>query len=102
MIFLVVLIVALIIANILVSVSRNRRASERGFTNPQLGYSEEPEVVITKVDELKENNALIQGSLQATNKKLDLLNERLSMVEKIVMNMVQKKLDNETDDQTKY
>ena len=104
LIFLVVLIVALIIANIVVFVSKGRKTSpnERGFTNTELDYVHEPEVVTTKVNELRENNALIQGSLQATNIKLEMLNERGASVEKIVMNMIQAKLDDETEDQTKY
>ena len=99
LIFLIVLIVALIIANILVSVSKRRKTIERAFVNPTLEYSNEVEVMPTKIDELRENNALLQGSLQATNRKLDMLNERVSLVEKIVMNMVQKKLDEDTDDE---
>jgi len=99
LIFLIVLIVALIIANILVSVSKRSKTIERAFVNPTLEYSNEVEVMPTKIDELRENNALLQGSLQATNRKLDMLNERVSLVEKIVMNMVQKKLDEDTDDE---
>jgi flagellar basal body-associated protein FliL len=109
-VFLVILIVALIIANILVSVSRQRKRHERGFANTdiesdsstEMSYSETPEVLTNPVDELKENNALLQGSLQATNKKLDLLNDRVSSMEKVLMNLVQKKLDDETSDETHY
>jgi len=102
LIFLFVLIVALIIANILVSFSMERKAksNEKGFANPPLEYVEEPEVVSASVANLQENNALLQGSLQATNKKLELLNERVANIEKIVMSMIQKRLDDETNDET--
>ncbi len=96
-VFLIILVAALIIANILVSISRQRRteekilSAEKGLINPSLNYVE-PEV-ITHVQNLNENTALMQGSILATNKKLELLNERVSLIEKIVTQLVEKKIN---------
>jgi len=95
-VFLIILVMTLIIANILVSISKQRReeeknfTSEKGFANPSLNYIE-PEV-ITHVQNLNENTALMQGSIAATNKKLELLNERVSIIEKIITQLVEKKI----------
>ena len=89
LVFLVILIVALIIANILISFIKPRR-SERAFLNPT--ETEEPEV-IDKVNYLHENTTLMRGSLTATNKKLDMLNERMNSLEKVVMKIVEEKIN---------
>jgi|GEM_PF-1512160 len=95
-VFLIILIMALVIANILVSASRQRKeeeknfAAEKGFANPSFNYIE-PEV-ITHVQNLNENTALMQGSISATNKKLELLTQRVSIIEKIMTQLVEKKI----------
>jgi len=95
-VFLIILIMALILANILVSASRQRKTeansytAERGFANPALNFVE-PEV-ITHVQNLNENTALMAGSIAATNKKLELLNERVSVIEKVMSQLVEKKI----------
>ena len=91
-VFLIVLIMALIIGNLLISVVRPRRKAERGFANPSTDYAEVPEV-IEHMQNLHENTALIQGSLQATNRKIDLLNNRVIALEKVVTELVQEKIE---------
>ena len=94
LVFLVILIITLIIANILVSAAYPRK-SERGFVEPFLNKEEtiQPEV-IDNINDIKENNMLIQGSLQTTNKKLEMLHERISSLEKVVITMVENKVSN--------
>jgi LPS O-antigen subunit length determinant protein (WzzB/FepE family) len=88
LVFLIILIAALIIANIMVSLLEPKK-SEKAFINPL--EPEEPEV-IEQMNNLHENTALMRGSLNATNKKLDMLNERVNSLEKIVMTMVEEKI----------
>jgi len=82
---------ALIIANILVSTAKPKKSQEKGFTNPSTEIVETPEV-IEKMQDLHENNMLVQGSIQATNKKIYLLNERVSALEKAVSSIIEKKI----------
>lgn len=90
-VFLIILIMALIIANILVSALRPKKNTEKGFVNPYSSEEYEPEVV-SKIEDLHENTALMQGSLTATNKKIELLNQRLLMLEKVVLTLTSEKL----------
>jgi len=83
---------ALIIANILVSTTKPKKSQEKGFANPSPETVETPEV-IEKMQNLHENSMLVQGSIQATNKKIYLLNERVSALEKAVTSMIEKKID---------
>ncbi len=98
-VFLIVLIMALIIANILVSAVKPKRNYERGFANPTYEIVEEPEVIQT-IGDLKESTSLMQGSVNATARKLDIINERLNNLEKVVMELVEKKIKehNEEDE----
>lgn len=91
-IFLFVLVVALIIANMLITAAYPKK-SEKGFVEPfQDSEAIQPEV-IENLNDIKENNMMIQGSLQATNKKVEMLNERLATLEKVVITMVEKKIN---------
>jgi len=92
-VFLIILIVALIVANLLIKVSKPRK-QERGFANPSSDFAEDPEV-IEKVENIHENTALIQGSLQATNRKIEMINDRLSTLEKVVMTVVEGKISSQ-------
>jgi len=87
-VFLIVLIIALIIANILISVARPKN-NEKGFAYPP-EETLEPEVVN---DSYNENALMIQGAITATNKKLDLLNQRVITLETIIATLVQEKID---------
>lgn len=90
-VFLIVLIMALIIANMLVSVARPSKSEEKGFLNPYFDSAEVPEV-IEKIDDLHENTAMIKGALNATNQKLDLLNQRVSTLEQVVTTLSSEKI----------
>jgi hypothetical protein len=96
LIFLLILVVALVIANVLVSIAKPKKRSEKGFANPttEIEHYENPEIV-EKVENLTENTALIQGSLQATNKKLDMLNQRVSTLEQVLIAVGKDKLGKE-------
>ena len=93
-VFLIVLIMALIIANMLVSIAKPRKGEEKGFANPYYESAEIPEV-IEKIDGLHENTALIKGALSATNQKLELLNQRVSTLEKVLMTLSIEKIRDE-------
>ena len=92
LVFLFILVITLIIANILVNAAYPKK-SEKGFVEPFRNEEEtiHPEV-IDNINDIKENNMIIQGSLQATNKKVEMLNERISTLEKVVITMVEKKV----------
>ena len=92
-VFLVVLVVALIIANMLITTAYPKR-NEKGFVEPFNDQETLHPEVIDNITEIKENNMIIQGSLQATNKKVEMINERLATLEKVVITMVEKKIDN--------
>ena len=102
LVFLIILIMVLIIANMLLSISRNRPSAneEKGFTTPPLGY-EEPEVVSeeeTRTQEMvptssEENPLIIAGAIKATNKKIELLTSRVGTLEKVVTHLVEKKIE---------
>lgn len=92
LIFLIILIITLIIANILVNAAYPKK-SERGFVEPFENDEIIHPEVISNIQEIKENNMIMQGSLQATNKKVEMLNERLSTLEKVIITMVEKKVN---------
>lgn len=84
---------ALIIANMLVSIAKPMKGEEKGFANPYFDYAEVPEV-IEKIDGLHENTAMIRGALTATNQKLELLNQRVSTLEKVIMTLSVERIRN--------
>lgn len=90
-VFLIVLIMALIIANMLIGLARPRHTEEKGIVDPYGDFAEVPEV-IEKIDNLHENTSVIKGSLAATNQKLDLLNQRVSTLENVVMTVTAQKI----------
>jgi hypothetical protein len=81
----------LILANILISASRSRRFEEKGFANPSAEFVESPEV-IENIQSIHENTGLIQGNITATNKKIEMMNDRLTTLEKVVMTLVEEKV----------
>ena len=93
-VFLIVLIMALIIANMLISVAKPNKTKEKGYANPYYEDVQIPEV-IDKIDYLHENTALIKGTLTATNQKIDLLNNRVSTLEKVVTAISAQKIKEE-------
>lgn len=92
-VFLIVLIIALIIANMLISTAYPKK-TEKGFVKVFEDQETITPEVIDNITQIKENNMMIQGSLQATNKKVEMINERLATLEKVMITMVEKKLEN--------
>jgi len=92
-VFLFVLVVALVIANMLITVAYPKK-NEKGFVEPFEDRETIHPEVIDNISEIKENNMIIQGSLQATNKKVEMINERLATLEKVVITMVETKINN--------
>ena len=94
-IFLIVLIVALILANIFIRIIRKDRKPH---------YLKEPVVqsasvtivpeVITHLEGIHEKNAMVEGNLSATSRKLELVNERVGNLERAVSEMAEIKLAN--------
>jgi hypothetical protein len=95
-VFLIVLAIALVLANILITAAYPKK-NEKGFVEPFNNNNNntnevfQPEV-IDNITQIKENNMIIQGSLQATNKKVEMINERLATLEKVIITMVEKKI----------
>jgi hypothetical protein len=87
-VFLIVLIIALVLANLLVSVAREKK-NEKGFAYPAEN-TYEPEVI--RNDDYQETAIILQGAVNATNKKIELLNQRLSTLEKVVLEIVDEKV----------
>jgi len=99
-IFLVVLIVALILANIFVRILRKDKKPH--YLKEQNTVTVRNEIipeVITHIETIHEKNALVEGNLSATNRKLGLINERVANLEKAVSEMAEIKIgDNKTVD----
>ncbi len=93
-IFLVVLIVALILANIFVRILRKDRKPH--YLKEQTAVAQNSTMVpeiITHIETIHENHALVQGNLSATNNKLNLINERVGNLEKAVSGIVETKIN---------
>lgn len=92
-VFLIVLIMALIIANMLVSAAKPKKTAQSGLDGGEGGESiaQVPEV-IEHLENIHENTALIKGGLAATNQKIELLNKRVSTLEKVTMTLTAQKL----------
>jgi len=90
-VFLIVLIMALIIANVLVSAARPRKSAEKGFANTATEYIDDPEV-LQAMQNVHESTAMLHGSIHAVNAKLNLLNERVTTLEKVVSGMINEKI----------
>lgn len=91
-IFLFVLAVALVIANILIGAAYPKK-NQKGFVEPFENEETLHPEVVNNINDIKENTMIIQGSLQATNKKVEMLNERLATLEKVVITMVENKIN---------
>ena len=78
-------------ANIFGERSNTLEKSERGFVEPFLNKEEtiQPEV-IDNINDIKENNMLIQGSLTKHKQKSRNANERIFNSKKVVITMVEK------------
>lgn len=92
-VFLFVLIVTLVIANILIGAAYPKKG-EKGFVEPFENEETLHPEVVNNLNDIKENTMIIQGSLQATNKKVEMINERLATLEKVVITMVESRIEN--------
>ena len=96
-VFLVVLIVALIMANVLIVVLKPKKNYQKGFLNPGFEYESQRDVgaveVITETESKSEETALMNGSIKSMNQKMSLLNTRLLNLEKAVSALVKEKID---------
>ena len=97
--YLAVFIVALILANVLIIVAKPKKRAPVSGTGASAGSAEDgsaivehPEV-ITALADMDERHSLVQGSLQATNQKLGILNDRLTEVEKAVSGIIETRMN---------
>jgi hypothetical protein len=96
--YLAVFIVALILANIFIIVAKPKKRASAAEAEASLeagnggsAYVEHPEV-ITALQDMDEKHSLVQGSLQATNQKLGILNGRLTEVERAVSGIIETRM----------
>ena len=97
LIFLIVLIVALIIANIFVRILRKDRKPH--YLREQAPVSRQTEIVpevITHIETIHEKNAMVAGNLTATSRKLELVNERVANLERAVSDIAEIKIGDDT------
>lgn len=94
LVYLIVFIVALIIANLLVVLARPRRRnplwkSEGAPANDSAPL--EPEI-ITALSSIDEKHSMVQGSVQAINQKMNILGDRVSNLESAVTGIIESKV----------
>ena len=95
-IFLIVLITALVFANIFVRILRKDRKPH--YLKEQVSVPRQIEIVpevITHIETIHEKNAMVVGNLTATNRKLELVNERVANLERAVSEMAEIKIGND-------
>jgi len=93
-IFLIVLIVALILGNIFVRIVRKDRKPhylKEPIAQPT-NVAVVPEV-ITHIETIHQKNAMVEGNLSATSRKLELVNERVANLERAVSDMAEIKIN---------
>jgi len=88
LIFLAVFIVALIIANVLIAI---KPKEETKMFQREVVKETQPEIIKVS-SHIEEKNALMQGSINATNQKLNLFNERMTNLERAVSTVAEKQL----------
>ena len=90
---LVVLVVALVFANIFVRILRkDRKPHYLKEQNTAVQRDEIIPEVITHIETIHEKNAMVEGNLSATNIKLGLINERVANLETAVSEMAEIKI----------
>jgi hypothetical protein len=97
-VFLIVLIVTLIMANIFISILIPKKIKQKGFINPvinqqQLQTTNNHPIEIIEETTKKEENYLINGSINALSQKMNLINTRLLTLENAVSSLAREKLD---------
>lgn len=89
--FLIVLIVALVLANVFVSFS-----DKKGYyieQNKNWEKAIEPEIVMPIVKETKEEDFLDKGKIIANEQKIKVLNQRLGNLEKVVFAVAERGIE---------
>jgi len=95
--FLIVLVVALILGNLLLSIALPKRKQEKGFTNVCLEDVHEPEVIQNNsLETIHEKTSLMDSRLVSINQKLSLMNERISGMERALTELIDQKIKNES------
>jgi len=96
--YLVIFVVALVIANILVVLAKPKKKffafeaqPAQEINSTENTYTEHPEV-ITALQDMDQRHSLVQGSLNATHQKLNILNNRLTEVEKAVTGIIETRM----------
>lgn len=103
LVFLIVLIVALILANLFISIAKPKRKNERGFANPSNNTTYEPEVIQNNTESaltaVHEKTTALDGKLASISQKINLLTERIVNLEKAIAEIVDHKIktDSSTD-----
>ncbi|MEK6959334.1 MAG: hypothetical protein AABW59_04800 [archaeon] len=88
-VYLIVFIVALVLANIFVAVAVPKSNS---YTPKEEKQGLEPEVVEV-INAIDERHAITKGSLEATNRKLMVMNDRVNTMEKALSEVIKKKME---------
>jgi hypothetical protein len=98
-VFLIVLIMALIIANLFISILIPKKKRQRGFINPEMNKQETAEMEVVPVNnETNEKNQLIVGNLASINQKMGLLNSRLINLEQAMSVLARERLGSEKNE----
>jgi hypothetical protein len=89
-IFLIVLIVALIVANVLVSVTDHENYYEE--QHKHWGKAIQPEIIMPVVKKENESDFLDKGKVIANEQKIKIMNQRVSNLEKALTEFAQKQI----------
>jgi len=91
--YLVVFIVALILANILIAIVKPKRRRQLAFSGePQETQAIEPQI-ITALQSIDEKHSLVQGTVSAVSQKISILNERVTNLENAVTGIIETRVD---------
>jgi len=93
--YLIVFIVALIIANILVAIARPKRRSSNesdSYSEGNNSYEVQSDLV-NALQSIDQKHSITQGAISATQQKLNILNDRLTSVEQAVSGIIENKMN---------
>ena len=94
-IYLIVFIVALVVANIFIAAAKPKRKSTAPMDSDlddTGGYSVQTEIV-NALESIDQKHSATQGAISATQQKLNILNDRLASVEKAVTGIIENKVN---------
>ena len=102
--FLIVLIMALILANVFISALVPKKRKQKGFMNPgnsNQSMAEEADAeVVSQRESRASENALVPGTIISLNQKMGLLNTRLLNLEQAVSALAREKIDSDIKQNT--